>query len=203
MKTALAALVCCVAAAGGDIEGLGYQWAVQDAADWSVTKDGGTAVMHLLRKGEPGVPRRPTKFAIAETPMFRKVTVEVEMLREGRSLIIVYGWQDKDHWNYAHVSSDEAKKQNVHNGMFHVFGGERVRISSLDGPSSFAETPAWTPVKLVFDGESGRCHVEVNGRRNPSLEAVDLSLRHGRVGLGSFNETGSFRNLRIQGEPVR
>jgi hypothetical protein len=26
-----------------------------------------------------------------------------------------------------------------------------------------------------------------------------LSLKHGRVGLGSFNETGSFRNLRTRG----
>jgi hypothetical protein len=41
----------------------------------------------------------------------------------------------------------------------------------------------------------------VNGKRNPSLEAVDLSLRHGRVGLGSFDETGDFRNVKITGEP--
>jgi hypothetical protein len=28
---------------------------------------------------------------------------------------------------------------------------------------------------------------------------VDLSLKSGRVGLGSFNETGSFRNLKVSG----
>jgi len=55
-------------------------------------------------------------------------------------------------------------------------------------------------VKLVFDGETGKCYVEVNGKRNPSLEAADLSLRWGRVGLGSFNETGDFRNVKITGE---
>ena len=92
-----------------------------------------------------------------------------------------------------------AAKQNVHNGMFHVFGGERVRMSPLDGPPSF-ETNEWTPVKLIFDGEVGRCYVEVNGKRNPSLDAVDLSLRWGRVGFGSFNETGNFRNVKITGE---
>jgi hypothetical protein len=158
--------------------------------------------LKLLISSEPaaGRPRRPTHFALAETPAFRRVTVEAEVRRNKRSLIFVYAWQDKDHYNYAHISSDMAVKQNVHNGMFHIFGGERVRISSLDGPESLP-SQEWTPVKLVFDGESGRCYVEVNGKRNPSLEAVDLSLRYGRVGLGSFDETGDFRNVKITGEP--
>ena len=132
--------------------------------------------------------------------MFRRVTVEAEIKQNGKSLIIVYAWQDANHYNYAHISSDTALQSNMHNGMFHIFGGERVRISSVDGPRSLP-TQEWTPVKLVFDGESGRCYVEVNGKRNPSLEAVDLSLRSGRVGLGSFDETGEFRNVKITGEP--
>jgi len=113
-------------------------------------------------------------------------------------LILIYGWQDANHYNYAHISSDAARAVNVHNGIFHVFGGERVRISSLEGPGSFTGGD-WTPVRLEFDGETGRCHVEVNGKRNPSLEGVDLSLRSGGVGLGSFNETGWYRNVRITG----
>ncbi len=180
------------------IEALGQTWITQDAADWEAGPD----LLRLRRAGQPGVPRRPTKFAIAETAPFRQVTVELEMKRDGRSLMIVYAWQDDNHWNYAHISSDEAAKVNVHNGMFHVFGGERVRISSLEGPASLPVAD-WVPVKLVFNGDTGLTYVEVNGRRNPSLDAYDLSLRHGRIGLGSFNETGSFRRLRIQGVPVR
>lgn len=178
------------------IEALGYKWSVQSAGDW----DTAGGVLRLVKQGEPTTPRRPTKFAIADTKPFKKVTVDVEMKRGGRSLIIIYGWQDPNHWNYAHISSDEAQKVNVHNGVFHVFGGERVRISSLEGPSSLP-TEDWTPVKLVFDGETGKCYAEVNGKRNPSLEAVDLSLRWGQIGFGSFNETGDFRKLKITGVP--
>ena len=130
--------------------------------------------------------------------MFRRVTVEAEIKRNGKSLIIVYAWQDTNHYNYAHISSDTALQSNMHNGMFHIFGGERVRISSVDGPGSLP-TQDWTPVKLVFDGHTGLCYVEVNGRRNPSLDAVDLSLRWGRVGLGSFDEIGDFRNVKVTG----
>jgi hypothetical protein len=199
MKLLLLVFLLIACAGAQTLEVFGLKWEVQDPSDWSVTHEEGEQVLKLLRSGEPGVPRRPTKFAIAETPSYAKVTVEVEMKREGRSLIIVHAWQDADHWNYAHISSDEAKKVAVHNGMFHVFGGERVRISSLEGPASLP-TAEWTPVKLVFDGRTGFTYVEVNGKRNPSLDAYDLSLRQGRIGLGSFNETGSFRRLRVRGE---
>jgi len=175
----------------------GSRWTVLSASDWSVEN----GILRLLKPGVPPeiYPRRPTRFALLESKPFRKVTVEAELKRNGRSLIMVYAWQDDTHYNYAHLSSDAAAQQKVHNGMFHIFGGERVRISSLDGPASLP-TQEWTPVKLVFDGDSGRCHVEVAGRRNPSLEAVDLSLRWGRIGLGSFNETGAFRNVRVTGK---
>lgn len=175
----------------------GRQWIVQNAADWSV-EDG------TLRLRVPGTPpkvypRRPTKYALLDSKPYRKVTLEAEVKRNGRSVIIIYAWQDDAHYNYAHISSDPASKVNVHNGMFHIFGGERVRMSPLEGPASLPKQD-WTPVKLVFDGDSGRCYVRVSGKRNPSLEAIDLSLRWGRVGLGSFDETGDFRNVRITGE---
>jgi hypothetical protein len=188
-------LVC--SAAAGPLHVFGQEWTVEQASDWAVEN----GVLRLLVKGEPpaGQPRRPTKIALLNSKPYRKVTVEAEVKRNGRSVVVVYAWQDPSHYNYAHISSDAAAKQNVHNGMFHIFGGERSRISPLDGPASLDSTD-WTPVKLVFDGETGHCYVEVNGKRNPSLEAVDMSLRWGRVGLGSFNETGDFRHVRITGE---
>jgi hypothetical protein len=197
MKIVLLLALATVLEAADTINAFDYHWTVGQASDWSVA--GG--VLKLLVAGEPppGTPRRPQKIALAETQPFRRVTVEAEVLRAKKSLIVVYAWQDDLHYNYAHISSEAATTTNVHNGMFHVFGGERVRISTLDGPASLP-AQEWTPVKLVFDGDSGRCYVEVNGKRNPSLEAVDLSLRYGRVGLGSFNETGDFRRVRITGE---
>jgi hypothetical protein len=193
----IAAFLAPLAPAEDAIEVFGHRWTVQQASDWSV-EDG---ILRLLVPGQPpaGQPRRPQKFALAATEPFRSVTVEAEVRRDGRSLVIVYAWQDESHFNYAHISSDTAVKANVHNGMFHIFGGERVRISPLDGPAALPDQE-WTPVKLVFDGDTGQCYVEVNGERNPSLYAVDLSLRWGRVGFGSFDETGAFRRVRITGE---
>jgi hypothetical protein len=198
MRLLLPLVLALTLRAADTISAFGYRWTGDHPGDWAVEN----GILRLITPSEPppGQPRRPTHFVLAETPSFRKVTVEAEVKRNQRSLIFVYAWQDANHYDYAHISSDTALKQNVHNGMFHVFGGERVRISPLDGPEALP-TQEWTPVKLVFDGDAGRCYVEVNGKRNPSLEAVDLSLRHGRVGMGSFDETGDFRNVKITGEP--
>lgn len=152
---------------------------------------------------EPGprnpVPRRPQTFALARTKPFKKVTIDLEVKRAGKSLIIVYAYQDESHFNYAHLSVDTAKQQPVHNGMFHVYGNERVRISSTEGPGSLP-TEEWTKVRFTHDGATGKAWVEVEGKKFPSLVAYDLSLTEGRVGLGSFNEMASFRNVRIKGE---
>jgi hypothetical protein len=198
MRILLPLVLALTLRAADTISVFGYRWTVDHPGDWAIEN----GILRLITPSEPppGQPRRPTHFVLAETPSFRKVTVEAEVKRNQRSLIFVYAWQDANHYDYAHISSDTALKQNVHNGMFHVFGGERVRISPLDGPEALP-TQEWTPVKLVFDGDAGRCYVEVSGKRNPSLEAVDLSLRHGRVGIGSFDETGDFRNVKITGEP--
>ncbi len=91
-------------------------------------------------------------------------------------------------------------KQPAHNGVFHVYGGERVRISSEQGPAAFPETGKWYHARLVHVAKTGTVTVTVDGRPLPSLTAVDLSLGPGQVGLGSFDETGAFRNLRITPE---
>jgi hypothetical protein len=38
----------------------------------------------------------------------------------------------------------------------------------------------------------------VDGQPVPALHAVDLSLREGRLGIGSFDETGDFKNVKIE-----
>lgn len=52
-------------------------------------------------------------------------------------------------------------------------------------------------MKLTHDAASGSVRVTVNGEAVPALEAVDRSLAGGQVGLGSFDETAVFKNVKI------
>jgi len=204
-------LIACLAAAGichaaDTIEAFGLRWQVPIAADWKVEKIDGAPVLQLLVPRPSTAPRRPTQFALAETPDFIKVTVEAEMKKEPAalrdrhtSLMIAYAWRDPDHFNYAHLSVDSSETQPVHNGIFHVDGGDRVRISPRQGPGALAEDK-WYAVRLVYDGTRGEVTVWADGKTTPSLHAVDTAFKAGRVGIGSFFDLGSFRNGKIVGE---
>lgn len=181
----------------------GYHWIVPDASDWKIDEDQNVPVLHLVTaKGPLPGPRRPVQFAIAQTPEFRAVTLTADVRPLGRSLLIVFAYRDPSHFDYAHLSIDTAIAQPFHNGIFHVFGGERVRISPQTGPPAFPAGNRWYHVRLRFDGATGKVQVDVDGRPVPGLEAVDLSLNSGRVGIGSFDETADFRNVKIEGIPV-
>ena len=193
------ALSTAATATAAEIDALGYKWDAPDAKEWSASS--GPALIMLAKRPPVEPPRRPVQFALAKTPAFKKVTIDVDVKRtqKGKSLILVYAWQDANHFNYAHLSADEGTKVAVHNGIFHVYGGDRVRISDPAGPASLPSED-WHHVRLSWDGRTGRCEVRVDGKPIPSLVGVDLSLKSGRVGLGSFFETADFRNLKIRGE---
>ncbi len=196
----LAALLLTVSvlAAADTLAVFGYTWTVPNPADWKIDQEGGATVLHLVtpRGPLPG-PRRPIQFALADAPDFKMTSVEADVRPLKRSLIIVYAYRDAAHFDYAHLSTDTATKQPVHNGVFHVYGGERVRISTEDGPAAFAAANRWYHVRLLYDSGTGSVHVLVDGHAVPAISAVDQSLRAGKIGIGSFDETADFKNVLI------
>ena len=114
------------------INAFGLKWDVPFSKDWMV--EDGVVRMLVARSSEK--PRRPPQFALAQTKPYSNVTIEAEVKRDNSSLILVYAWRGPDHFNYVHLSTDTAQKANHNNGVFHVYCGHRVRISSTDGPAA-------------------------------------------------------------------
>jgi len=197
------AAVGAASAPGADtLDAFGYNWTVPNRAEWAVEGSGAGQVLKMLvpHPDTKQLPRRPVHYALADTTPFEDVTIEVEVKpQEKGHLIIVYAWKDADHFNYAHLSPDSAAKQPVHNGVFHVYGGDRVRISNTEGPGALP-VAEWTPVRLTYSARTHLCEVTVKGQVIPSLRGVDYSLGAGRVGLGSFFHAAEFRHLKIKGK---
>lgn len=190
------------ALAADTLEIFGRAWTVPVASDWTVAQEDGAPVLRLAHdRGPLPGPRRPIQFALAGQPAYSRITVELDVKSLGDSLLIVFAYRDEAHFDYAHLSIDTAVKQPMHNGIFHVYGGERVRISSDRGPASLSARGRWHRVKLTHDAASGTVDVAVDGRLVPALHAVDLSLGPGKLGVGSFDETGEFKNIRITATP--
>lgn len=206
MRIFAAALIAAGALfAAETLAAFGYTWTVPDAGDWSVAQEDGATVLRLVKPREPNPsPRRPIQFALAGTSDFGNVTVEADIKPLGHSVMVVFAYRDPAHFDYAHLSIDTATQEPHHNGIFHVYGGERVRISPVEGGAAFPDgNNRWYHVRLTREGSTGGVHVMVDGRDVPALHAVDLSLRSGKVGLGSFDETGEFKNVKIGGVEPR
>lgn len=185
------------------ITALGRQWSVPIAADWKITKDGADEVLQLTVPRPQEKPRRPKQFATLLEGPFSEFTLEVDVKRNEKSIVLVYAYQDDGHFNYAHLSVDDPAKQPVHNGIFHVYGGDRVRISpTTGGPGALPDTN-WTRVKLTWSGKTGELIAYANGKTTAALRGIDLSLTEGKIGLGSFFETAQFKNLKLKAVPAK
>ena len=205
MRLALLCLACaCFLSAADTLKIFNREWTVRVASDWKADQEDGAAVLRLVEnRGPLPGPRRPIQFALTDVPDYGRVIVDADVKALGRSLMIVFAYRDEAHFDYAHLSADAAAKQPVHNGIFHVYGGERVRISNERGPAAFPVNNRWYHVQLTHDASTGAVSVRVDGQPVPALTAVDASLGAGKIGIGSFDEKAEFKNVKIQTTPPR
>jgi len=196
---AMLAAAAVAAGAADKLQVFGREWTVPVASDWTIERADGAEVAHLVtHRGPLPGPRRPIQFALTGAGDYANLTFEADVKPLGGSLLIVFAYRDEAHFDYAHLSVDPGSKQPVHNGIFHVYGGERVRISSEQGPAAFAASGRWYHVRLTHEAATGHVGGTVDGQTVPALDAVDRSLGAGQCGFGSFDETGEFKNVKIE-----
>jgi hypothetical protein len=111
--------------------------------------------------------------------------------------MVAFGYQDTLRFYYAHVSVDKGDHA-VHNGLFKVDGGERFRIAG-QGSAPVLPDQNWHEVRIVRRVSTGEMELYADRDPQPRFRHVDGSFRFGRIGLGSFDETGDFDDLRLEG----
>lgn len=174
------------------------QWLLPKASDWQIASEGGNRFLRLAVAGQIGEPRRPLQYAIRKNLCVTDFDLRVKVRRLGKSMMIAFGYQDTLHFYYAHISSDDGNVA-VHNGLFKVDGGARFRIAG-SGSAPVLPDQNWQEVRLVRRASTGEMELYVAGDKEPRFRHIDTSFRFGRVGLGSFNETGDFDDFRLEGQ---
>jgi hypothetical protein len=176
-------------------------WTLDGNGAWTI-RDG---VLLLEKAGVPAGPlRRPGALAILETPALGDASIDVELRSDApedvirRDLLLVAGWQSPTRFYYVHLS---AIRDGVHNGIFVVDNADRRRIDDKsDRPP--LEDRAWHSARLVHTASTGRLEVFFDGETAPIMTASDRSISSGRLGVGSFDDAGAFRSIRVQGVPA-
>jgi hypothetical protein len=186
------------------------------AADWApITPSKWQFPGDQIILAEPGQPRpgprRPFEYAtLTKGPAFESVQIDAEVRIDtpvqvtNRDVILVFGHRSDTRFYYAHLSSDNTIYP--HNGIFVVNDADRVRIEDqwighLGALPAIADQE-WHKARVVHCAESGEIAVYMDGSKFPLMTAVDDTFDSGRVGFGSFDNTGRLRELRVAGTEV-
>jgi hypothetical protein len=175
-------------------------------ADFDLDGNGGWVVrgetIVLEKAGVPeGKIRRPAALAILKSAPLTDFTYSIELRSTApvdlavRDVQLVIDYQSPARFYYIHLS---AKTDAVHNGIFLVDNADRKR---LDQPTSRARIvdQNWHRIRLERNATTGVIAVFIDDDTSPSLSVIDKTLTSGRVGFGSFDETGEFRAIHVAG----
>jgi hypothetical protein len=156
----------------------------------------------LAKAGTPGGPiRRPSALAVFQSEPLVRATVQVEMRStapeevKNRDLEIIFGYESPRRFYYVHLAGITDAN---HNGIFLVDNKDRRRIDDGTAAPQLKDRE-WHRVRLERDGDSGGIEDFVDGSEQAALHATDTAIRAGRVGLGSFDDTGEFRRFGVAG----
>ncbi len=171
-----------------------------DESCWKVE-----ACLSLHRKESSYQPpvRSPVLRAILRGPEVHSFVLDVRARSTHpdyghRDLCLFFGYQDETHFYYAHLAPQA--DPNAH-GVFLVNGAPRVNIAT-DRTGGVEWKDHWHRLQVRRDTTSGAIEVYFDDLMRPVIRAVDTTLLHGRVGVGSFDDTGDFDALRLWGEPA-
>lgn len=172
------------------------------AESWQVVEEDGSMVYRLNEPREFGEIRAPTAWSVltgypVSSFEFRgrlKSHTPPEIL--ARDMLVLFHYQDPAHFYYVHFS---AVSDDLHNIIGLVNGSDRVKINREPAGKSIGRLvdSAWHTFKVTFDAGTGGIQAFLDDMEQPILTATDSTLRSVLVGLGSFDDTGSFDDLML------
>jgi hypothetical protein len=183
-----------------DFEKGADRWEPTDAAAWKTidTKDGKVYSQFQQSKYKPPF-RSPLNFALVKDLSVGDFVLEARCQSTikdygHRDMCLFFGYQDPAHFYYVHLG----KKADDHaNQIFIVNNAARSKISTKTTEGT-NWTDNWHKVKIVRN-VSGTIEVYFDDFKTPAMTAADKTFTWGRVGVGSFDYTGNWDDIKVWG----
>lgn len=180
-------------------------WEFTDPSAWRIESVSGNRVLHQHKasRHEPKV-RSPFNIALARSVDVGDAVIDLVVRSTARDyghrdLCIFLGHQDPSHFYYVHLG----KEADPHaNSIFLVDGKPRVSIAE-ERTKGTNWTEGWHHVRVVRKTTDGSILVYFDDMAKPAMIAHDKTFLHGRIGVGSFDDTGMFDLIQVWGAPVK
>jgi hypothetical protein len=176
-------------------------WQATDPEAWRIENGNGGRMLALYKQSnyKPKV-RSPVNINLIKDVVVGSFVLELKMHSTTkdyghRDMCVFFGYQDPSHFYYVHI----ANQSDAHaNSIFIVDGQPRVSIAKTRTEGTKWDDK-WHTVRVVRDVEEGTIGVFFDDEIEPIMNAVDHKLKWGKVGVGSFDDTGQFDEICLQG----
>jgi hypothetical protein len=177
------------------------RWQPSDAKAWKIVKtDKGQYYSQFAQSKIKTPHRSPFNFSLVKDLKVTDFVLEAKVLSTGkdgdhRDMCLFFGYQNPAHFYYCHM----AKRADDHaNQIFIVNGADRVKIST----KTTKGTPwddKWHNVKVMRKVADGGIEIYWDDMKMPIMTASDKTFTWGQVGVGSFDDSGHWADVKIRG----
>ena len=173
-----------------------------DATAWELSEQDGNHFISLTKKRskyEPPV-RSPYNRALIKDLKVDSFVLDVKLQStipdyNHRDLCLFFGYQDNSHLYYVHLGKRTDARANQ---IFIVNDAPRTKISTKT-TAGIPWNDDWHHARIVRNAESGSIEVFYDDMQVPVMTATDKAFGAGRIGVGSFDDTGNFDEIKVFG----
>lgn len=184
-------------------KGAGH-WQPSDPAAWKIIDtDKGKAYCQFRQSDYKPPHRSPFNFALLKDLVVGDVVLEARARSTTRDyphrdMVLVFGYQDPAHFYYVHFG----KKTDDHANQIFIVNGEARKKISTKTTDGTPWDDGWHHLKVVRRVDDGLIEVYFDDMKTPVMTARDKTFAWGRVGVGSFDDTGDWTAIQIHGTRV-
>jgi len=181
-------------------------WRPTDRSAWTLKSEDDNQFYSLIKRRSDYKPpvRSPYNRAILKEVVVSDFMLDLKFRStipdyNHRDLCLFFGYQDESHFYYVHFG----KKTDDHaNQIFIVNDKPRTKISTKT-TSGIPWDDEWHHARIERNVETGTINVYFDDMETPVMTATDKTFTWGQVGIGSFDDTGDFDDIRLFGTRVQ
>ena len=180
-------------------------WQPFDSEVWRIERDGDNPIYSQLKKGTSYAPphRSPLLMSLLKDVVVGDMDLRLRAKSTHpdyghRDVCVIFGYQDPAHFYYVHLGKETDDHANQ---IFVVDDAPRVKIST----QTTSGTPwddEWHEIRIVRNPATGEIAVYFDDMANPVMRANDKRFAWGQIGIGSFDDSSAWDDIRVRGKSV-